>query len=204
MAKHRVLTSNDDITLAIGQADTLNNEPRVDSVSFLELDGDSFLALRMSDGSRHLIPRSNLEKLANATDEAVSNVEIAEDGLGIRWPKLDLDFYIPYLLKGIYGSKKWMSALGERGGRARTQAKCEAARKNGLKGGRPRKSATVDRAVALLTSSQSLSPKQLPTNDDCSSGQGYTETMVRHSRGRFAILFGLDENADARALPRIA
>jgi len=51
--------------------------------------------------------------------------------------------YLPALLEGVFGSPRWMAGLlGKSGGLARTAAKVAAARKNGSKGGRPRKLAT--------------------------------------------------------------
>jgi hypothetical protein len=43
------------------------------------------------------------------------------------------------LLRGVYGNKKWMAQIGRRGGSARSAAKKAAARANGAKGGRPRR-----------------------------------------------------------------
>jgi len=41
-------------------------------------------------------------------------------GLGLHWPKLDADVYVPALLQGVFGSKQWMAAqLGAVGGKAR-------------------------------------------------------------------------------------
>jgi hypothetical protein len=71
-------------------------------------------------------------------------VEISPSGLGIYFPKLDADIYIPALLEGFLGSKKWMaSRLGASGGRSTSQAKVSAARENGRLGGRPRKRASA-------------------------------------------------------------
>ncbi len=52
------------------------------------------------------------------------------------------DAWVPSLLEGVFGSRKWMAArLGAQGGKARSLAKRTAARANGALGGRPRKSA---------------------------------------------------------------
>jgi hypothetical protein len=60
--------------------------------------------------------------------------------LGIHFPTLDADLYVPALLEGVRGSKSWMAAqLGAAGGRTRTAAKAMASRENGKRGGRPRK-----------------------------------------------------------------
>jgi hypothetical protein len=63
---------------------------------------------------------------------------------GLHFPALDADLYIPALLEGFFGSKRWMAArLGELGGKARSAAKARASRANGRLGGRPKKVAAV-------------------------------------------------------------
>ncbi len=80
------------------------------------------------------------EGLAGASSTELADIEISPAGLGLYWPKLDADIYIPGLLQGVFGSKRWMAAqLGAEGGKVRSSAKAAAARKNGRKGGRPRK-----------------------------------------------------------------
>ena len=54
--------------------------------------------------------------------------------------RLATDLYLPALLDGMFGSKRWMAMrLGEHGGRARSTAKAAASRRNGKLGGRPRR-----------------------------------------------------------------
>lgn len=77
--------------------------------------------------------------LEHATPAQLAAVEITPSGLGIHFSKLDADLYLPALLEGFLGSKKWMAArLGAAGGQSRTAAKRSAARANGSLGGRPR------------------------------------------------------------------
>ncbi len=77
--------------------------------------------------------------LERATPAQLSVIEITPTGLGIHFPQLDADLYLPALLEGFLGSRKWMAArLGSTGGKSRTAAKRSAARANGALGGRPR------------------------------------------------------------------
>ncbi len=86
------------------------------------------------------IPARKIEGFSEASDEELSEIEISPTGLGLHWPKLDIDVYVPGLLQGIFGSKRWMAAqLGAAGGKARSATKIAAARENGRKGGRPKK-----------------------------------------------------------------
>ncbi len=80
--------------------------------------------------------------LEHAKPADLAQIELSPSGFGIHFPRLDADFYVPALLEGFLGSRKWMAArLGEAGGRSRSRAKKAAARANGMKGGRPPKKA---------------------------------------------------------------
>lgn len=87
---------------------------------------------------------SDVEGLQNASSADLSRIEISPSGLGLHFPAVDADIYIPALLEGILGSPRWMAGrLGQRGGRAKSPAKTAAARRNGKLGGRPRKKAAA-------------------------------------------------------------
>jgi hypothetical protein len=78
--------------------------------------------------------------LERAKPNQLDTIEISPSGLGIHFPKLDADIYLPALLEGFLGSKRWIAAQhGKLGGSASTVAKAAAARRNGKLGGRPRK-----------------------------------------------------------------
>jgi len=134
MATHKVITTDADIDLALKMPDDL----RAVSAEYKAGRDLDMLILKLNDGSRHLIPRENIEGLQNATRAQIAHVEIIGHGTGIQWPELDLDLYVPALLQSVYGSKRWMAQLGRRGGMVKSPAKSQAARANGLKGGRPR------------------------------------------------------------------
>lgn len=102
--------------------------------------GRNRLIIRLTTGIElGLIPR-DVEGLRDASIDDLKSAEIDAFGLGIHFPRLDADLYVPALLQGVLGSRRWMAAqLGAAGGRTRTQAKADAARANGKRGGRPRK-----------------------------------------------------------------
>jgi len=80
--------------------------------------------------------------LESAKPSQLNEIEISPSGLGIHFPKLDADLYLPSLLEGFLGSRRWMAArLGRVGGRSRSAAKRAAAKANGRMGGRPKKAA---------------------------------------------------------------
>jgi hypothetical protein len=83
------------------------------------------------------LPRT-AQGLENATPSQLRKIEISPSGYGIHFPELDADVYLPALLQGFLGSRKWMAArLGAAGGKSRSAAKTSAARRNGKLGGRP-------------------------------------------------------------------
>ncbi len=143
MARHKVVSTSAEIGRAIVHARTLRNEPSVVNVEYRPGPGLDLLILKLNDGHRHVIPREQLQGLQSATREQISKVEILGNGTGLHWPALDLDHYVPSLLRRVYGTKNWMAQIGRTGGSVSSIAKKKAARVNGLKGGRPRQKEAI-------------------------------------------------------------
>jgi hypothetical protein len=98
------------------------------------------IIVALSSGIDVMFSAENAQGLRGAKPAQLGAIEISPSGLGLHFPKLDADLYLPALLEGWLGSRRWMAArLGERGGRARSAAKRAASRENGKLGGRPRK-----------------------------------------------------------------
>jgi len=136
---HNVLTTDADIDRALRTAASLAQEPRVTAAVYEPGPGLNLLILALSDGRRRAIPVEDIEGLAHATRAQIAQVRVVAGGTALRWPALDLDLYVPNLLRDVYGTRAWMAQIGRRGGSATTPAKRSSARANGRKGGRPRK-----------------------------------------------------------------
>ncbi len=135
--KHRVVVSSGQIDSAIARARQFEaNDPRVIRVQYEAK--EDLVSLCFADGVRVSIPRKQLQGLEQANQSQLSKIEIVGHGTGLHWPLLDVDHYVPGLLARRFGTRRWMNEIGRRGGLAKSQAKTEAARRNGLKGGRPR------------------------------------------------------------------
>lgn len=139
MAKHAVVTTDLEIENALNNAKLHDND--LVALKIEHVPGLNVLIIALSNHRRLVLPVEDLQGLEHATHEQLKNYELVGRGTGISFPALDADFYVPALIEGVYGTRRWMAALGKKGGVARTDAKRQAARQNGAKGGRPKKAA---------------------------------------------------------------
>lgn len=98
------------------------------------------IVVGLSNGLELGVPVDLAQGLAGAKPSDLAQIEISPTGLGLHWPRLDADLYLPALMEGVFGSRRWMArVMGKAGGRSTSSAKRAAARANGKLGGRPRK-----------------------------------------------------------------
>ena len=101
------------------------------------------IIVNLSTGIGIFFSPKETQGLQHASPAQLSEIAITPSGFGLHFPKLDADLYVPTLLEGLLGSRKWMAArLGATGGSVRSKPKAAAARANGALGGRPRKLAS--------------------------------------------------------------
>ena len=137
MGKHRIATTEDELDAALMRAKTTTREHVAVAVKFIA--DFRLLIVELSNHRRLALPIEEMQGLEGATPEQLAHIELLGGGTGIHFPDLDADFYVPALMEGVYGNRRWMAQLGKKGGKASTEAKRIAARTNGAKGGRPRK-----------------------------------------------------------------
>ncbi len=124
---------------------SLRNEPRARAVRYDRRTGR--VHVELMNGCTFAFPARNAQGLARASDAQLAQVEILGLGLGLHWEPLDVDLSVPGLLAGLFGTKAYMDRQrAARAGAATSTAKAAAARRNGAKGGRPRKSAAGRKA----------------------------------------------------------
>ncbi|TAM60188.1 DUF2442 domain-containing protein [bacterium] len=133
-----MVTTDAQIEAALGQARAYERfRPKAVAAAYRE--ADDAIAIKLATGIELVIPRRLLQGLESATPAQLAEMELVDAHSGLHWPSLDVDHYIPALLDGVFGNRRWMSELGKRGGAVRSAAKARAARENGRKGGRPRR-----------------------------------------------------------------
>jgi hypothetical protein len=86
-----------------------------------------------------LSPRGLVPGLERATAADIAGIALSPAGDALSWPALDLDIYLPGLVERAFGTRLFAAATGRQGGAKRSKAKAAAAKRNGAKGGRPRK-----------------------------------------------------------------
>lgn len=114
-------------------------EPHAREVRFLRRSRQ--LVIDLLNGVQFRIPVARLPGLANASDAALGRVELSPAGVGVAWDDLDVDFTVAQLAMIALGAETILRAGSSVAGATRSPAKAAAARRNGKKGGRPRKSA---------------------------------------------------------------
>jgi hypothetical protein len=99
----------------------------------------ALIVVELTNGAFFGFPARLGQGLRDATPAELADVTVSPSGEALHWPRLDADLRVPALLQGLFGTRAWMRELGRSGGLARSEAKASAARRNGRKGGRPRK-----------------------------------------------------------------
>jgi hypothetical protein len=114
--------------------------PRAVSARYDRRSGRIVIELR--NDCAYSFPPQLVQDLQQATAEDLAQVEVDGAGFNLHFPRIDVDLYVPALVAGVFGGRDWMkSELARVAGQATSPAKAAAARKNGAKGGRPRKAA---------------------------------------------------------------
>ena len=124
---------------------SLGTEPRARRARYDRKTGR--VVVELTNGCSFAFPARRAQGLERASENDLAEVSILGLGLGLHWERLDVDLSVPGLLAGLFGTKAYMDReRAARAGAATSPAKAAAARRNGAKGGRPRKGATASKA----------------------------------------------------------
>jgi hypothetical protein len=136
---------SDDVSTMVAEAErrgtrSLNTEPRARTARYDRR--TRRILVDLTNGCSFAFPARQAQGLEWASDAELAQVEVLGLGFGLHWERLDVDLSVPGLLAGLFGTKAYVDRQrAARAGSATSAAKAAAARRNGAKGGRPRKAA---------------------------------------------------------------
>src|ERR1700728_1341010 len=74
------------------------------------------IVITLEGGCEFAFPPALAAALADAPRSQLRKIRISPSGLGLRWPLLDADRYVPGLCEGAFGSRWWMQQMCGLGG----------------------------------------------------------------------------------------
>ena len=66
------------------------------------------IIVRLTTGIELGFCPTDAEGLQSATPQDLADIQIEAFGLGLYFPRLDADLYVPALLEGLLGSRRWI------------------------------------------------------------------------------------------------
>lgn len=72
------------------------------------------LVIELKNGATHSVPCHLLQGLHDADPLDIVAVELGLRGASLHWEKLNWDFTVGGLVRGVFGSQKWMEQLAKR------------------------------------------------------------------------------------------
>ena len=109
-------------------------EPRAQAARFDAASGRVEVDLR--DGVTFSFPVDRYPELESMGADQLTQVRVTASGYGLHWDDADVHFAVPHLILDLFGAYS-ARFTGREGGKSRSPAKAQAARKNALRGGRP-------------------------------------------------------------------
>jgi hypothetical protein len=105
------------------------------------------IVIETTRGIRFGFPRRVIAELRKASKEQLARLTLSPSGAGLHWDALDVQLSGPGLLIDALGPGAAARELARRGGKVTSKAKADAARRNGIKGGRPAQTESGSRAA---------------------------------------------------------
>ncbi len=99
------------------------------------------LLIELTNGVTFTFPTQTVPALRDLAAAQLARVTLDASGGGLRWDAVDIDLSVAGLILSVIGPKEQRRQLARLAGSVTSRAKAAAARRNGRKGGRPRRSA---------------------------------------------------------------
>ncbi|MEG4275832.1 MULTISPECIES: DUF2442 domain-containing protein [unclassified Microcoleus] len=82
-------------------------ETRAESVQYNQ--SEDLIVIKLKNGVIFCFPPKLAQGLEGASPEQLADVWLPHSGNSVHWETLDVDFGIPELVAGIFGTKSWMA-----------------------------------------------------------------------------------------------
>jgi hypothetical protein len=99
--------TGEEIVTAVARGKARLRGPRAESAHYDA--GCNRVVVRLTTGVEIGFSPRDAEGLERASAEDLKAIEVEAFGLGIHFPRLDADIYVPALVKGVLGSKRWIA-----------------------------------------------------------------------------------------------
>ena len=73
------------------------------------------IVIALEGGCEFAFPADLAEGLTDMPRSKLAKIQISPNGHGLHWPLLDADLYVPSLIEGAFGSRRWMEQIGKLG-----------------------------------------------------------------------------------------
>jgi hypothetical protein len=81
------------------------------------------IVITLEGGCEFAFPVALAEGLADAPQSKLRKIKISPNGLGLHWPLLDADLYVPGFIEGAFGSRRWMQQIDKLRGQAAVRSR---------------------------------------------------------------------------------
>ena len=108
--------------------------------------------VELNNGCAFALSVEPTQGLAGAKVSELRKIEVTAAGLGLYWPTLDVDLFVPTLVKAVLGTKLWMGRTS-----ARSAARQEVTSKP------PPRASTANSAEDRASQARSSRPEPAPT-----------------------------------------
>ena len=98
--------------IAMATARDFDDDEVATSVRYVA--SDDLFVIVLKSGRRVVIPKEDLQDIADASPGDAAQVELVAMNSALTWDTLDVDFGVKGLANGLYGNERWMKQLDER------------------------------------------------------------------------------------------
>ena len=71
------------------------------------------VVVRLNTGIEIAFSPHDMQGLERAKPVDLQEIEVSPSGYGLHFPRLDADLYLPGLLDGVFGSRRWTAARAD-------------------------------------------------------------------------------------------